>query len=126
MRGALSLDLVNWLAEGHATFDWLLDEQRFQGVYDGQRRANEALSTLTLQAPWQATVAATTDARQAWNAWEGTLDLPPQSLAGLPAALADIAGQPAPRRRVRRPTARSASREPSARSAANGCSTRPS
>ena len=89
VRGALSLDLVNSLAEGRATFDWLLDEQRFQGVYEGQRRANEALFTLTLQAPWQATVAATTDARQAWNAWQGTLDLPPQSLAGLPAVLAD-------------------------------------
>lgn len=89
LRGALSLDLVNRLAEGQATFDWLLAERRFQGVYDGQRHASELRVTLALQSPWQATVAATTDVRQPWKLWQGSLDLPPQILAGLPEVVAE-------------------------------------
>jgi len=88
VSGSLALDLERWLPEGRVEFDWRVGDRRLQGRIEGQRRRGAATATLALRAPWQATLSASTDPRQAWARWEATLDLPPQVLAGLPEVLA--------------------------------------
>lgn len=88
VRGAVSLDLEHWLSEGKANFDWRYGEHHVQGAVEGTRRGTQALVSLTLISPWQATATITTDTARPWTQWNATLDLPPQLLAGLPDAIA--------------------------------------
>ncbi len=88
VSGTLALDLERWLPEGSVDFDWRVGDRALQGRIEGQRRRSLATASLALRAPWQATLSASTDPRQAWARWEAKLDLPSQVLAGLPAALA--------------------------------------
>lgn len=86
--GTLALDLEHWLPEGSLEFDWRDGDRRLQGRIEGQRQRRVATASLALRAPWQATISASTDPRQAWASWEAKLDLPPQVLPDLPGMLA--------------------------------------
>jgi len=88
LSGSLALDLERWLPEGRVDFDWRFGDRNLQGRIEGQRRRGLATAALALRTPWQATLSASTDPRQAWARWEAKLDLPPQVLPELPEALA--------------------------------------